>query len=146
MDGAKKLAYLLEGCGAKYTRTDATEGTLFTVSTGDGQYFVLVRDDDAGIEMWSRYFTPEQAIAAMVGRSCASCPEMDNPDSYIMHLHRSLEVADRGAGTCEGSFHESVDLPSGSVPLYYCKGTNESVFVEHDARFCPMCGKKLVRL
>jgi hypothetical protein len=38
--------------------------------------------------------TPEQAIAATVGRSCASCPEMDNPDSYIMHLQSALKWHD----------------------------------------------------
>lgn len=45
--------------------------------------------------------------AATVGikLSCASCPEMDNPDSYIIHLQRALDYADKaatvGAGTCK---------------------------------------------
>lgn len=38
--------------------------------------------------------TPEQAIAATVGRSCESCPEMDNPDSYISHLQSALKWHD----------------------------------------------------
>ena len=37
----------------------------------------------------------------LIPLSCASCPEMDNPDSYIAHLHRALEVADEGAKTCK---------------------------------------------
>ena len=38
--------------------------------------------------------SPEQAIAATVVRSCASCPEMDNPDSYISHLQSALKWHD----------------------------------------------------
>lgn len=55
--------------------------------------------------------TPEQAIAATVGsgrvsvakqmrtalesrRTCAECPEMDNPDSYISHLQSALKWHD----------------------------------------------------
>ena len=40
--------------------------------------------------------SPEQAIAATVGaiRSCASCPEMDNPDSYVSHLQAALRWHD----------------------------------------------------
>jgi predicted RNA-binding Zn-ribbon protein involved in translation (DUF1610 family) len=102
---------------------------------------VVLNDEDGEYEPME--FILKDATAG--NRSCASCPEMDNPDSYIMHMHRALEVADRGAGTCEGSFHESGDLSSGRVPLYYCKGTNKSVFVEHDARFCPMCGRRSTR-
>lgn len=32
--------------------------------------------------------------AATVGRSCESCPEMDNPDSYIRHLQSALRWHD----------------------------------------------------
>lgn len=31
---------------------------------------------------------------ATAGRSCVSCPEMDNPDSYISHLHEALKWHD----------------------------------------------------
>ncbi len=126
--------------------------------------------------------TPEQAIAATLGRSCASCPEMDNPDSYIAHLQSALEwhdehvprptnpkntcvvlkgknkpdevlfIHDEGgvthylpedAGTCHGSFHKSSDLSSGRVSLYYCKDTNRSIFVEREAKVCPLCGGRI---
>lgn len=40
------------------------------------------------------FMNPEQAIAATVARSCASCPEMDNPDSYISHLQSALRWHD----------------------------------------------------
>ena len=60
------------------------------------------------------YLTPEQAIAATVG-----------------------------AGTCKGSFHKSSDLSSGRVLLYYCKDTNRSIFVEREAKVCPLCGGRI---
>lgn len=44
------------------------------------------------LEAWDA--SPEQAIAATVGRSCASCPEMDDPDSYISHLQSALKWHD----------------------------------------------------
>jgi hypothetical protein len=53
------------------------------------------------------------------------------------------DVETVGVGTCKGSFHESSDLSSGRVPLYYCKGTNKSIFMEREARFCPLCGKRI---
>lgn len=33
-------------------------------------------------------------VNATAGRSCASCPEMDNPDSYISHLQSALKWHD----------------------------------------------------
>ncbi len=36
----------------------------------------------------------EGAIAATVGRSCVSCPEMNNPDSYINHIQSALKWHD----------------------------------------------------
>lgn len=30
--------------------------------------------------------TPEQAIAAMLNSTCETCPQMDNPDSFIRYL------------------------------------------------------------
>ncbi len=63
----------------------------------------------------------------------------------VIRAHQIIEdAAVAGVGTCEGSFHESSDLSSGRVPLYHCKGTNKSIFMERDARFCPLCGKRIV--
>ena len=118
---------------------------------------------------------------AMAGdRSCASCHEADNPDSYINHLQSALKWHDEHVprptnprntcvvlkgerppeevlfvredgkvthyqqeGTCDGSFHKSSDLSSGRVPLYYCKDTNRSIFVEREAKVCPLCGRRI---
>ena len=59
--------------------------------------------------------TPEQAVDATVGRD-----------------------------TCGGEFHQSSDLSSGRIPIYYCKSTNKSIFMEHTAAYCPLCGGKVV--
>lgn len=61
------LRRMLDERGVEYTQALAAEGTLFIVVTNKEHYFILVRDNDAGIEMWSRDLTPEQAIAATLG-------------------------------------------------------------------------------
>ena len=72
MTATERLRELLDERGVRYAFERVLEGTLFHVSTdGEPYYFILVRDDDAGIEMWSQYLTPEQAIEATLGgREC----------------------------------------------------------------------------
>ena len=60
--------------------------------------------------------TPEQAIAATVGRSCASCPEMDNPDSYISHLHAALKWHDEHVPIPTNPINTCVVLEGEKVP------------------------------
>lgn len=67
MSATDELRALLDKRGVKYTQTIVTEGVLFTVATSNEHYFILVRDSDAGIKMWSQYFTFEQAIDATLG-------------------------------------------------------------------------------
>lgn len=67
MTATDELQRMLDERGVKYTQTVVTKGVLFIVVTSEEHYFILVRDNDAGIEMWSQYFTPEQAIAATLG-------------------------------------------------------------------------------
>lgn len=59
--------------------------------------------------------TPEQVIATTIGREA-----------------------------CGGEFHRSSDLSSGRIPIYYCKSTNKSIFMEHTAAYCPLCGGRVV--
>ena len=62
----------------------------------------------------------------------------------VIRAHQIVEdAATVDAGTCDGSFHKSSDLSSGKVPLYYCKGTNKSIFVEREAKVCPLCGGRI---
>ncbi len=134
MDGAKKLAYLLEGCGAKYTRTIVIAGTLFTVSTGDEQYFVLVRNDDAGIEMWSRYFTPEQAIAATVGVDL-------NTGEAIRKLLDKLNTELCNAGcVVECETREERQRLIDAVKDKYAQAIAATVGEEHEMHICKRCG------
>jgi hypothetical protein len=60
--------------------------------------FTEYRDGTTSFSTCQWNLTPKQVltapIAATVGRSCASCPEMDNPDSYINHLQSALKWHD----------------------------------------------------
>ena len=60
--------------------------------------------------------TPEQAIAATVGRSCASCPEMDNPNSYISHLQSALKWHDEHVPRPTNPINTCVVLEGEKVP------------------------------
>jgi hypothetical protein len=84
--------------------------------------------------------------AATVGRSCASCPEMDNPDSYIMHLHRALEVADRGTGTCK----LVIEKRPRHGPWIYHFGCGYDFWQPTDCpmpilKHCPNCGAQIIK-
>lgn len=117
--------------------------------------------------------TPEQAIAATIGRSCASCPEMDNPDSYIVHLQSALKWHDEHVprptnprNTCVvlqgekppeevlfvGSDGVTHYQPEGAGTCEWCKdGTfdRQTVMMTNHGwqkiRHCPNCGKRIVK-
>ena len=112
MTATDELRRMLDERGMKYTKTIVTEGVLFTVTTEDEHYFVLVRDNGAGIEMWSQYLTPEQAIAATLGAGtckltlyedtgitvCSECGAVQ-PDDWTVYYcwscgRRIVEVTD----------------------------------------------------
>ena len=118
--------------------------TYFDLPDGREVGYTDFGDGHTQLRVWNA--TPEQAIAATVGRSCASCPEMDNPDSYICHLHRALEVADKGAGTCR------IETTEGWLPAeryHRCKHCG-AFFAVLDAssdippRACPNCGRRII--
>ena len=115
MTKADELRKMLDERGVEYTQTIVTEGTLFLVITSDEHYFILVRDNDAGIEMWSQYLTPAQAI-----------------------------VATLGVGTCHNVHEPPKDTtfwPSPHFKCSECGATHVSMeYVFH----CPNCGRKVV--
>lgn len=110
-----RLRELLDERGVKYTPTIVTEGVLFTVVTSNETYFILVRDSDAGIEMWSQYLTPEQAVEVTLGR-----------------------------GTCE-LINAADDLGKGtqSCMCYACGYTALDDWWD-EFNYCPNCGRKVM--
>lgn len=88
MNATERIRELLDERGVRYAFERVSEGTLFHVSTdGESYYFILVRDDDAGIEMWSQHLTPEQAVEATLGRGechreCYDIDMLDGERSY----------------------------------------------------------------
>ena len=121
MTATEELCRLLDERGVKYTKTVVTEGVLFTVVTSEEYYFVLVRGNDAGIEMWSQYFTPAQAIAATLG-----------------------------AGTCTVEcFDDGIDEALDGSPIYTTPTWHLSCGHVCDGveppSFCPNCGRRIDR-
>ena len=126
MTATEKLRAMLDERGAKYTWTIVTEGVLFIVITRDEYYFILVRDGNAGIKMWSQHLTPEQAIAATLG--AGTCEDLGGTDAN-----------GRDVFNCSGC---------GCVlSLYDIDGSNNicTSFIFDYPRFCPECGARVVR-
>lgn len=113
-----ELRRMLDERGVEYTKTIVTEGTLFTIVTSKEHYFILMRDNDAGIEMWSQYFTPEQAIAATLGRG--ECH--DTGESRVFHC------SECGFGIEDAYVEDEHAYPTEGFP-----------------KFCPWCGAEVVR-
>lgn len=64
------LRRLLDERGVKWTSERVSDGVLFTFAKDSRTYSVFARDR-AGLEIWSKYLTPEQAIDAMLEpRTC----------------------------------------------------------------------------
>lgn len=86
MTATDNLRRILDERGVEYTQTIVTKDILFTIVTSKEHYFILMRDNDAGIEMWSQYFTPEQAVEAALGRGTCHM-ERDNAWSSDYDWH-----------------------------------------------------------
>lgn len=99
----ERLRRMLDERGVEYTQTVVTEGVLFTVVTGEEHYFVLVRDNDAGIEMWSQHLTPEQAIAATLGRKeyvyALTAIDPEDGREYVLGLYATRELVEKSIET-----------------------------------------------
>jgi len=111
---------------------------------------VVLRDENGEHEPME--FVPKDA--ATVGRSCASCPEMDNPDSYIVHLHRAIEVADDGVGTCHMRLaYEEEDADGCIWPDHYecdaCGAKVNGIMPFYDTeippKYCPNCRARVIK-
>ena len=66
MTATERPRELLDEHNAEYAWEQVTEGTLFHVSVDGKTVFILMRGG-SGLEMWSQYLTPEQAVAATLG-------------------------------------------------------------------------------
>ena len=92
--------------------------------------------------------TPEQAIAATLGGTCETCPQMDNPDSFIRHLmgceRKNAERTCRNiSDPPEGFLCSSCgwgDFAEPSHLLTTAKFTGNDRGPNH----CPNCGAKVV--
>ena len=97
MTSTERLRALLDERGIEWKEGKPLSANAITRFCVNG---VWLRYVDYGDYCWIDYhedasLAPEQAIAATVGsRSCASCPEMDDPNSYISHIHAALEWHD----------------------------------------------------
>ena len=91
--------------------------------------------------------------AEKVERSCASCPEMDNPDSYIVHLQSALKWHDEHVPRPTNPRNTCVVLKGerppeevlfvredGEVMHYLPEGTCENEWAEFGKFKCSKCG------
>ena len=121
--------------------------------------------DKGKVFVVTEWLTPEQAIAATVGNRTDLARRLrevtglhafselfgfnwEDESDWTWHdvacaMADAVDATTEGAGTCDGSFHKPSDLSSGRVPLYYCKNTNRSIFVEREAKACPLCGGRI---
>lgn len=133
------LRAMLDERGAKYMRTIVTEGVLFTVVTRDEHYYILVRDSNAGIKMWSQYLTPEQAIAATLGagtcRNIAGLNKKGVAGYYFVCSECGLAVhADFGIQRT----NYTSKMPDGTTDLRTFNSGGKYEFER-----CPRCGRKV---
>jgi len=126
MTATDELRRLLDDRGVEYTQANAMGGTLFIVVTSEEYYFILVRDNNAGIEMWSKDLTPEQAVAATLGRGTCH-------DASIGHYR---EYGTRFTCSECGATVELLD--DQNEPIIRSNG------VGMHPRFCPACGRAVV--
>lgn len=95
----------------------------------------------------------EDAIAATEGRSCASCPEMDNPDSYINHIQSALKWHDEHVPRPTNPRNTCVVLMGqkppeevlfvhndGGVTHYLPEDAGTCKNIGHDTFVCSECG------
>ena|GEM_PF-1115273 len=129
MTATDELRRLLDERGVEYTETIVTEGVLFTIVTSKEHYFILMRDNDAGIEMWSQYLTPEQAIAATLG--AGTCHNA----SKVMDKHGQARFACSECGAwIDSRMLWNPEYRNGESPwVNDCK-----------LNYCPNCGRRVV--
>ena len=96
MNTTNQIASALKKSGIPFVRVEGVaDGTEYLgLSVRHKGIHAEVRECSKWVEMKVFHFTPEQFMAMLVGRSCESCPEMDNPDSYIRHLQSALKWHD----------------------------------------------------
>lgn len=125
-DEAAQLRAGLDERGVKWTSERVSDGVLFTFAKDSRTYSVFARDR-AGFEIWSKYLTAEQIIAATLGPRTCKVDVLNTGDcagyecsEYIMH--------------CNCCGHEF-----GHV-LYNEDG---DVWMSEVPNFCPNCGTKV---
>ena len=93
-DAIGRLCELLSERGVDYKLTTYLNGTSVRWRDRYGAIWMALEHggvlDAAPLAGYTGY-TPEQVIEVTIGRSCASCQEMDNPDSYVSHLQSALK-------------------------------------------------------
>ena len=73
------------------TRTLWKPGGDGPISIGDG-YLSFEEDPDGFCMLILVDATPEQAIAATIGGYCPTCPQTEDPDSFIRYLLKVIEI------------------------------------------------------
>ena len=145
MTPTDELRRLLDERGVEWTSERVSNGVLFTFAKDGRTYSVFVRDR-AGLEIWSQYLTPEQAVEATLGNvPCLpyfwthdgalhiELPKLPESISVRLPDQRDREVGSarvwqytQGSGTC----HVDV-LNTGDCAGYEC-----SEYIMH----CNGCG------
>lgn len=71
-------------------------------------------------------------------RNCATCPEIDNNDSFIFHLLQAERFENtRAERMCKAIF---IGTHRGYEPRLYCSECATELF----GKYCPECGAKVV--
>ena len=92
MSATDELRRMLDERGVEWSSSDdrMTEDSITHWQVGHVIWTAF--EAEANGRLWlnassdSEPLTPEQAIAATLGVPCETCPQMDNPDSFIRHL------------------------------------------------------------
>lgn len=90
------LSRLLDERGVKWTSERVSDGVLFTFAKDSRTYSVFARDR-AGLEIWSKYLTPEQVIAATLG------PREQPPHDQLQADNEKLRQLVRHMYECMGN-------------------------------------------
>lgn len=118
MTPTETLRAMLDERDVEWTSERVSNGVLFTFAKDGRTYSVFVRDR-AGLEIWSQYLTPEQAIAATLG--LGTCHAIDTG------------YATAFCSVCGAEFMGSIM-------------TNEPPDYVKPPTRCPECGRKIVEV
>lgn len=89
MNTTDKLHCMLDDRGVKWWPSDdrRLEDSITHWKVEHIKWTAFDTDGKLCLNAWiDEPLTPEQAIAATLGNTCETCPQMDNPDSFIRHL------------------------------------------------------------